>query len=103
MFSNAKNWNELMNQVKIERETRRNNYNTNKLNMDLYLLEIENINYDKINEKETTTFDREMKLDLLKALLIEWKKKYATDVHGVDYDPLIILGELIIALYSDSL
>jgi len=28
------------------------------------------------------------------------EKKYATEIQGIDYDPLIIMGELIIELYN---
>ena len=108
MFTNAKNWKELMNEVKISRiknnniknNNIKNNIKTSKLNMDICLLEIENKKYDKIIEKEITTFDTEIKLELLKMWLKEWKKKYATEIQGVDYDPLIIMGELIIELYN---
>tara|TARA_A100001015_G_scaffold303114_1_gene392236 strand:- start:312 stop:542 length:231 start_codon:yes stop_codon:yes gene_type:complete len=74
MFTNAKNWKELMNEVKIARiknnniknNNIKNNTKTSKLNMDICLLEIENNKYDKIIEKEITTFDTEIKLELLK-------------------------------------
>lgn len=94
------NWTKLMKRVKTNREKRNNEH---KLNMDLCLLEMENVYEAKQSNINIKAVDSiQVKLRVLEDLIEVYQRKYSTEIDGVDYYHLIIMGKLILNLYENK-
>ena len=92
-------WSNLMKKVRSNRERRNSRV---KLNMDLCLLQIENL-YEANNENpHREDNDITSKLRMLNHFIDVYQHKYLSQIDGVEYAPLILMGELILNLYANK-